>query len=189
VRPEVVAFLLAGLTSAPVRDSVIVLAAAGAGAAQTAAVEAFVLPADPEEVELPHACKVLKSSVQTGEDPAQTTVGPNGPVNPATLFREVFLATLSTPDWDRLDTAHTLFLRLTAVASGQARSALLSILGWLEWARGRGSRAHHYLQAALDETPDYTLAELLLTLVGTGSLAPWARRRETAWTSDSRRAA
>ena len=192
VTPEVAAFLLAGLTSAPVRDSVIVLAAAGASAAQEAAVDALVLPADPEEVELPHECEVLKKSrqaLQTGEGPVLASTESDTSDNPAALFREVFLATLSAPDWDRLDAAHALFLRLTAVASGQPRSALFSILGWLEWARGRGSRAHHYLQEALNETPGYTLAELLLTLVGTGSLAPWARRRETAWTSDSRRAA
>ena len=188
--PQVVAFLLAGLTSAPVRDSLIVLAAAGVDAAQEAAVSAGVLPVDPEEVELPYACDALKNVqyVQPGGVSAEPADPENGD-NPAALYREVFLATLSVPDWDRLDAAHALFLGLTAVASGQPRAALLSILGWLEWARGRGSRAHHYLQEALDEAPGYTLAELLLTLVGTGSLAPWARRRETAWTSDSRRAA
>lgn len=185
--PEVLAFLLAGLASAPVRDSVIVLAAAGLSAAQAAAVESGVLPADPEEVELPEACEAVKRGLDAGE--AVQLVAPETAGNPAYLFREVFLATFSAPDWDRLDAAHALFLRLTTVASGQPRSALLSILGWLEWARGRGSRAHHYLQEALEETPGYTLAELLLALVGTGSLAPWARRRETAWTSDSRRAA
>lgn len=190
--PEVVAFVLAGLTSAPVRDSLIVLAAAGERAAQDAAVDAFVLPEDPEEVELPNPCEELMKrtqSVQSGVGPAQRITEPDTRDNPAALFREVFLGTLIVPDWNRLDAAHALFLKLMAVASGQPRSALFSILGWLEWARGRGSRAHHYLQEALDETPGYTLAELLLTLVGTGSLAPWARRRETAWTSDSGRAA
>lgn len=190
--PEVAAFLLAGLTSAPVRDSLIVLAAAGRRAAQEAAVDASVLPAHPEEVELPRPCEELKrhgQSGRSGKGPAQRTRNQNPCDNPAGLFREVFLGTLNVPDWDRLDAAHTLFLALAAVADGQPRSALFSILGWLEWARGRGSRAHHYLQEALEVTPGYTLAELLLTLVGTGSLAPWARRRETAWTSDSRRAA
>ncbi|WP_299165026.1 DUF4192 domain-containing protein [uncultured Arthrobacter sp.] len=190
--PELIAFLLAGLTSAPVRDSVIVLAAVGAGAAQDAAEAASVLPVEPEEVDLPHPCVALKESsqsVQQVDGSAHLNAGPSAAGSPAVLFREVFLATLSAPDWERLDAAHALFLNLTAVASGQPRSALFSILGWLEWARGRGSRAHSYLQEALAETPDYTLAELLLTLVGTGSLAPWARKRETAWTSDSRRAA
>ncbi|WP_026545768.1 DUF4192 domain-containing protein [Arthrobacter sp. 35/47] len=191
--PDVVAFLLAGLASAPVRDSVIVLAAAGAVAAQEAAVDAGVLPADPPEVELPEACEVLKNQALAAQQAEARSVraGSAGDATgrPADLFREVFLATLGNPDWDRLDAAHTVFLGMAAVAEGQPRSALLSMLGWLEWARGRGSRAHHYLQEALAETPEYTLAELLLTLVGTGSLSPWARRRETAWTSDSRRAA
>ncbi|KRF06155.1 hypothetical protein ASH00_07775 [Arthrobacter sp. Soil782] len=191
VSPQVVAFLLAGLTSAPLRDSLIVLAAAGSDAAQEAAVAAGVLPADPEEEQLPYACDALMTGLQalrpTGGLPRPADREDNE--DPSTLFRDVFLATLSVPDWDRLDAAHTRFLGLTAVASGEPRAALLSILGWLEWARGRGSRAHYYLQEALDEAPGYTLAELLMTLVGTGSLAPWARRRETAWTSESRSAA
>lgn len=190
--PEVAAMLLAGLNCAPVRDSVIVLAAAGLEAAQEAAVDAGVLPAHPEELQLPHQCEQLKMRCQSahGNGTATPAAGKRTfPDGSADLFREVFLATHSAPDWDRLDAAHATFLRLAAIAGGQPRSALLSILGWLEWARGRGSRAHHYLQEALKETPEYTLAELLLTLVSTGSLAPWARKRETAWTSDSRRAA
>lgn len=187
--PEVRAFLLAGLTSAAVRDSLILLAATDATAAYAAAVDGSVLPAYPEEVQLPQECDDLKSAIAAEEAAGGASAQSHSDERPSALFRDIFLATMSTPDWNRLDAAHRVFVRLTAVAQGKPRSALLSILGWLEWTRGRGSRAHHYLQAALDETPGYTLAELLLALVGTGSLAPWARRRETAWTSDSWRAA
>lgn len=187
--PEVTAFLLAGLTSAAVRDSLIVLAATGVDAALAAAADGSVLPPRPEEVTLPEACAALKGAIAAGEVPDRDGVQSRPDERPALLFREVFLATLGSPDWNRLDAAHEAFLALAAVAKGKPRSALLSILGWMEWARGRGSRAHHYLQGALEETPGYTLAELLLVLVGTGSLAHWARRRESAWTSDSRTAA
>lgn len=201
---QVVAFLLAGLGCAAVRDSLIVLAATGFDQAVLAAVDGAVLPHDPDDVQLPPACEALRtkwaappmidthdgSTGGAGSASERDFVpGASGPGSSTSLFREVFLATLESPDWNRLDAAHALFLRLSAVATGQPRSALLSILGWLEWARGRGSRAHRYLEEALAVTPGYTLAELLLALVGTGSLAPWARRRETAWTSDSRRMA
>ena len=77
--PEVTAFLLAGLTSAPVRDCLIVLAAVGAQAAHAAAVDGSVLPAHAEEVGLPPACVALKTAMQdpkaqvrSGSSPGRT---------------------------------------------------------------------------------------------------------------------
>ncbi|WP_323961541.1 DUF4192 domain-containing protein [Arthrobacter sp. JZ12] len=191
--PEPIAFLLAGLQCAAIRDSVIVLSATGLAEALDATEHSGVLPVAPEEQIVPPECALLLSR-QAAADQDEADGGSSVPTcpsrpEPAALFREVFLATLAAPNWTRMDCAHTLFLRLAGITCGEPRSALLSILGWIEWARGRGSRAHRYLQEALAETPGYTLGELLLALVGTGSLSPWARSRETAWTSDSRSAA
>lgn len=182
--PDVLGLALAGLTCGAVRDSVIVLAAAGLQAATRAAEESNVLRRAGMPVELPAACALRKVEHQHGTLPA-----PSGITGAGRLFSEVFLATTPAPDWKRLDAVHALFSRLSSVATGEPRAALLSMLGWLEWARGRGSRAHRYLQEALTETPGYRLAELLLQLIGTGSLAEWARRRETAWTSENRQVA
>lgn len=180
--PELLAFLLAGLTHGAVRDSVIVLAAAGLEAAAGTADASGILPEGMPEMELPPVCASAKAAhLATRTPPPSSGADLDG-----SLFREVFLAASEAPDWRRLDAAHSVFLSLSAVAQGHPRAALLSILGWLEWARGRGSRSHRYLEEALDEVPGYMLAELLLQLVGTGSLAPWARRRDTAWTSGSR---
>lgn len=188
--PEVLAFMLAGLSCAAVRDTLIVLAATDLHSANAAAVECGVFLEQPAAQPLPPACTAAMArfaalTPRQGDDDQFVTPA----VGADALFRQVFLAIGQAPDWERMDAAYSVFRRMTAVATGQSRSALLSILGWLEWARGRGSRAHRYLQEALEETPGYTLAELLLALVGTGSLAPWARQRETAWTSGSRTAA
>lgn len=184
-KPEVLAFLLAGLTRGTVRDSVIVLAATNLEAATDAADVTGTLPGGMPGLDLPAACARLRAD-HVAERTA--TKGAEAQQNGA-LFREVFLAASQAPDWERLDAAHSVFRGLSALAQGEPRAALLSILGWLEWARGRGSRAHRYLQEALEETPGYTLAELMTQLVGTGALAPWARRRDTAWTAESRRVA
>ncbi|NJC22121.1 hypothetical protein BJ994_001197 [Arthrobacter pigmenti] len=183
--PEVIAFLLAGLTRGSVRDGVIVLAGAGLDAASDAADQAGILPAGMPRIALPAECARLIAEHLATRSPAEPLASEPG----GSLFSEVFLATSEFPDWQRLDAAYSIFLGFSAIAEGESRAALLSILGWLEWARGRGSRAHRFLQEALDETPAYTLAELLLQLVGSGSLAPWARSRDTSWTSEPRRVA
>lgn len=62
-----------------------------------------------------------------------------------------------------------------------AAAAALTGLGWLEWCRGRGSRAGAYLDAALALQPDYRLAKLFLQLIESGLLCSWAKNEATAW--------
>ncbi|AJT40760.1 DUF4192 domain-containing protein [Psychromicrobium lacuslunae] len=63
----------------------------------------------------------------------------------------------------------------------QAVAASYSLLGWIEWSRGRGSRAGAYLEAALEVLPGYRLAELLTEVLGSGLLCKWAKSAATAW--------
>ncbi|MDN3904919.1 DUF4192 family protein [Arthrobacter sp. YD2] len=86
-----------------------------------------------------------------------------------------------TPDWPLLDRANNVFTDLAAASEGEARAALLSLLAWIEWARGRGSRAHVYLEQSLAAQPGYRLALLLGELLGTGVLPDWARSRSESW--------
>ncbi len=62
-----------------------------------------------------------------------------------------------------------------------AAVAALTGLGWLEWCRGRGSRAGAYLDAALALQPGYRLAALFLQLIESGLLCNWAKNEATAW--------
>lgn len=62
-----------------------------------------------------------------------------------------------------------------------AAAAALTGLGWLEWCRGRGSRAGMYVESALVLVPGYRLAGLFLQLIESGLLCSWAMNQRTAW--------
>ena len=107
------------------------------------------------------------------------------PVAPAgLLFTEVLAGLHRGPvDWARVELMTGILLRLVSVAgsSGEARAAALTMLGWFEYARGRGSRAAVYFDAAEEALPGYRLARLLTELLNRGGLPEWARQRSTAW--------
>ncbi|WP_294566438.1 DUF4192 domain-containing protein [uncultured Arthrobacter sp.] len=85
------------------------------------------------------------------------------------------------PRWDTLDAAHDLLLRLAALSAGESQAAVHSMLGWIEFARGRGSLAYVYLERAERACPGYRLAGLLKELILRGGLPEWACRADTAW--------
>jgi len=84
------------------------------------------------------------------------------------------------PDWAGLEALDRVLGQL-AVLGGQAAAAALTMRGWVAWCRGRGSYAAAHLEQALELEPEYRLAELLLDLVGRGTLCGWAARKEAAW--------
>jgi hypothetical protein len=84
------------------------------------------------------------------------------------------------PDWAGLD-ALDLVLGQLALLGGQPAAAAQTIRGWVAWCRGRGSYAAAHLGQALELDPEYRLAELLLDLVGRGTLCGWAARKDAAW--------
>ncbi|WP_043444883.1 DUF4192 domain-containing protein [Arthrobacter sp. L77] len=85
--------------------------------------------------------------------------------------------------WDRVDAMSILLARLAAVSDGESRAAALTMSAWFEYARGRGSRAAVFLDAAERAVPGYRLARLLHELLRRGGLPAWARSRATAWTT------
>lgn len=179
--PELAGFLLASLQDRSIRDTLLVLGAAGARAALAGA-EANgltgrqllppVFPAVPlPETQLP------------GTRPAA-----RGKARPmaASDFRNILVGTSpAAPDWDLLDRTYAVFRDLVPVAAGDPKAALLCLLAWIEWARGRGSRSDMFLQHALDASPGYRLALLLRELLGTGVLPDWARSRAGSWPGES----
>ncbi|WP_055241701.1 DUF4192 domain-containing protein [Arthrobacter sp. Edens01] len=149
------ALLLASLAVKPVRDTVLVLAALG----METALEGSGLWLGGE------AGPVSGRSAQAG-----------------VLFRAVLIGNSRlSPDWDRLDRAYGAFSELALMAGGEQAAALLTLLGWIEWARGRSSRAELYLSGALGEEPGYRLAVLLRELLRRGELPKWSQSPETAW--------
>ncbi len=130
-----------------------------------------------EVVEVPTLLRDLESlsasaSVRTSLDDAALVY--------ADLLAGRFVGTIT---WARVDAMGRALACLIAVSDGEARAAALTMSGWFEYARGRGSRAAVYLDAAEQVVPGYRLARLLQELLRRGGLPSWARNRSTAWTS------
>ncbi|MHA7263834.1 DUF4192 domain-containing protein [Arthrobacter sp. TMN-37] len=198
---DTAAFLLAGLSCRAVRDSVLVLAGLGREAAEQgahacgvlrggSAAEAPVLPAafHAPNRRLPEAPVDGRGGGPpgggVGEDPPPGCGPYGGTESAGACGRYVdFLAGRSAgaPRWESLDGAYDLLLRLAAVSSGESQAAVLTMLGWIEFARGRGSLAWVYLERADGACPGYRLARLLKELTLRGVLPAWARRPDTSW--------
>ena len=200
--PETAGFLLASLGSKAIRDSVLVLAALGRVPAELGAAASNLLSRREPRRE-PLVPPSFRAAAP-GAQPAATVQAPLlGPTvldctvldctdvvpEPADARRYTGLlagTSAEGPQWDRLDSAYLLLIRLAAVASGEDAAAVHSMLAWMEFARGRGSRACVYLGRAERACPGYRLAGLLKELIDRGGMPVWARRPETAWPSGDR---
>ncbi|WP_066301200.1 DUF4192 domain-containing protein [Arthrobacter luteolus] len=166
--PERDGLLLASLESKPVRDAVLVLAAMGLPAAAAGA----------------RYWLGLEGWGAGGEAGGGKGSGlpQAGTLEARSVFRNVLIGRGSlVPDWDSLDRAHGALTSLLGPASGESAAAVLTLLGWLEWARGRSSRADLCLSGALRVQPGYRLAQLLQALVMQGELPEWSQSPQTAW--------
>ena len=85
------------------------------------------------------------------------------------------------PNWRRVDTAESTLARLLTETPGMYRAPLLTIIGWLEWLKGRGTSAGQYLTAAMQADSGYRLAQLLDQLVTGGYIAEVARNKGLAY--------
>lgn len=85
------------------------------------------------------------------------------------------------PQWDRIEHLWFICRDLLGVAQGEHRAALLCLLAWIEWAKGRGSMAMALLKGALKIVPDYRLARLLDQLLRRGIMPQWATDPQRAW--------
>lgn len=197
------AFLRATLLCPAWRDAVLVMAAAGRSVAEAGAEQFGVLQGgsddrgDASVVALP----LLPPSDFQGGQRLPKGKGAKAPgaaaAHPPGLHRaraaggergavpvgygEVLMGLApDVPDWESLDALDRILGQL-AVLGGRAAAAALTLQGWISWCRGRGSYSAVYLGQALELEPDYRLAELLLDLVGRGTLCGWAARKDAAW--------
>ncbi|TKV28196.1 DUF4192 domain-containing protein [Arthrobacter sp. NamB2] len=213
MEPAVAAFLLASLESRTVRDFLLVSACIGSDAALEGAascgligsvppVESRAHEGDPVERPVLPAVRragALRSAVDAvlaaGAPPVEQLVTPSVRVDgegtgrdAAVLYADILAGRYKGQiRWERVDLMTGILARLVAVSSGESRAAALTMSGWFEYARGRGSRAAVLLDAAEAAVPGYRLARLLQELLRRGGLPAWARSRSTAWISSAPR--
>lgn len=85
------------------------------------------------------------------------------------------------PDWDRVDRAEAVAFELMKVVPAGQRAPMLTLMGWLEWLKGRGTQADRYLKLAAEDVLDFRLAVLLRELLNRGHIADAARDPEQSY--------
>ncbi len=80
------------------------------------------------------------------------------------------------PDLDRVVRGIELLRVVASRVSGRRRLPMLCMLGWLNWAVGRGTLAARYIDAAIAIDRSYGMAEVLGTLLGSGMQPGWLFR-------------
>jgi len=81
------------------------------------------------------------------------------------------------PDPARIERGIALMSELVSRAADEERCAPLCMLAWLNWAQGRGSVAAQFVMAARGIDPDYSMAQLLQSMLMNGVLPEWAFNR------------
>lgn len=207
--PDVAGFLLASVEARAVRDFLLVSACLGSAAAVDGATGCGLLAPGPRADTPPtpdgdpaaagvlpevRSCGPLHDTVAAvraagvaaevdARHPEPRTAGPAPCGVEALRYADVLAGRYpGAIAWDRVDAMSILLARLAAVSDGESRAAALTMSAWFEYARGRGSRAAVFLDAAERTVPGYRLARLLHELLRRGGLPAWARSRATAWT-------
>lgn len=192
---DVRGFLRATLRIPSWRDAVVVLAAAGAGAARSGA-DAFGLlrpDHDGESTPTPEPPQGLPphtlSPNTTSPHTTKTAQGLNASGAPdptdgkgAAGYGEVLLGLVpAIPDWAAMNSLDHVLKQLGEGCGGEGTAAALTVRGWIEWCRGRGSFADALYCEAQAEHPGYRLAVLLGEVLHRGTICGWAKRRDAAW--------
>lgn len=89
--------------------------------------------------------------------------------------------TQGKPQWSRVEWAQQLLLHAYTHCSSEHSAALLTTIGYINWWEGRGSKAHQFLQLALEADPSYRLARLSDQMVGCGMLPSWSTDKNKAF--------
>ncbi len=180
-------YLLASLQSVTVRDSILVLASVSARLAFGGALACGLLTDSEHGAARPATREpnrneqdaLVRSFSQLQDDRGQEVAVQD--------FGSILMGEGSSdPDWKKLDAADELLTYLSRAGTAEPRAAVLTMLAWTQWCRGRGSSADAYLQLALAEVDGYPLAVLLEELISRGCICNWARNRRTSWRRTAR---
>ncbi|UVJ41184.1 DUF4192 domain-containing protein [Arthrobacter sp. CJ23] len=93
----------------------------------------------------------------------------------------LFAQTQKPPHWPRIEWAQQLLLHAYTRTTPQHAAPILSTIGYINWWQGRGSKAHQYLQLALDTDPGYRFAHLTDQMLGAGIIAGWNTNKTTSY--------
>ncbi|GAA5194050.1 hypothetical protein GCM10023346_20570 [Arthrobacter gyeryongensis] len=97
-------------------------------------------------------------------------------------MEQILLAqTPGRPQWDRVEWAQQILLHACTHSSTKHSAPLLTAIGYINWWEGRGSKAHQFLELALEADPGYRLARLSDQLLSYGMLAGWNMDKNTAY--------
>ncbi|MFW0771581.1 DUF4192 domain-containing protein [Paenarthrobacter nitroguajacolicus] len=176
---DILGFLRTTLRVPSWRDAVVVMAAAGMESAKSGAAafglfveDASDTPFNPQEL-----------GIQGIAFPAAKVQGGVKPSEDVFTYGDVLLGMQpEMPCWSTLDALQQVLAVLCIDGeSGVVPAAALTLQGWISWCKGRGSVAHACLTRAEAAQPGYRLAELLMDLLGQGTICAWARSSDTAW--------
>jgi hypothetical protein len=93
----------------------------------------------------------------------------------------LFAQTDQAPKWSRIEWAQQLLLHAYTRTSPEHAAPVLTAIGYINWWEGRGSKAHQFLQLALDTDPAYRLARLSDQMIGSCIVAGRNMNKETAY--------
>ncbi|MFE5835845.1 DUF4192 domain-containing protein [Arthrobacter sp. NPDC056493] len=97
------------------------------------------------------------------------------------MDRILLAQTHDKPQWSRVEWAQQLLLHAYTHSSTKHSAPLLTAVAFINWWEGRGSKAHQFLQLALEADPAYHLARVSDLMIGSGMVAGWNMDKGTAY--------
>lgn len=97
------------------------------------------------------------------------------------MDRVLLAQTDGKPQWSRVEWAQQLLLHAYAHSSTKHSAPILTAVAFINWWEGRGSKAHQFLQLALEADPTYRFARVSDRMIGSGMVAGWNMDKGTAY--------
>ena len=97
------------------------------------------------------------------------------------MDRVLLAQTHGGPQWPRVEWAQQLLLHAYTHSSTKHSAPGLTAIAYVNWWEGRGSKAHQFLQLALEAHPSYRLARLSDLMIGSGMVAGWNMDKDRAF--------
>jgi hypothetical protein len=97
------------------------------------------------------------------------------------MDRILLAQTHGKPQWSRVEWAEQLLVHAYTHSPTKHAAPSLTAIAFINWWEGRGSKAHQFLELALEADPNYRLARLSDQMIGTGMVAGWSIDKGTAY--------
>ncbi|MBT2555902.1 DUF4192 domain-containing protein [Arthrobacter sp. ISL-5] len=97
------------------------------------------------------------------------------------MDRVLLAQTHGNPQWSRVEWAQQLLLHAYTHSSTDHSAPILTAIAYVNWWEGKGSKAHQFLQLALEADPAYRLARLSDLMIGSGMVAGWNMDKDRAF--------